>query len=240
VRLRYHHFEKLGSTQDQARALLDQGEAPPFLITADEQSAGHGRLGRTWISPRGNFYGSLAMRPAVDPARYGEYSFLTAAALLSTIGKFSKGDITLKWPNDILLGGKKCAGVLIESCGAKNEILIIGMGVNLRYAPPVQEVPKPTAALWPEAPLDVKRDKRFTKELMKNFIAWHRRYENRGFEVVRNEWAAYAHHLGQPITVETPRERLEGVFTGIDAQGNLLLTQDGETRKVTAADVSLS
>jgi len=237
--VRYHHFESVGSTQDYARSLLDKGEATPFLVTASEQTQGHGRLGRIWISPRGNFFGSFVMRPAVEPARYSEYSFLTAVVLAGTILKFAKADVTLKWPNDVLLNERKCAGILIESHGLQNEFLIIGMGVNLRHAPPDGDVRTPAAALWPDATVHPAADQKFKLALMKNFENWHARYQAEGFEIVRNEWLAYAHHLNLPITVQTPTEALAGIFAGIDTHGNLLLTQGLATRKVTTADVAV-
>jgi BirA family biotin operon repressor/biotin-[acetyl-CoA-carboxylase] ligase len=216
---------------------LDASETAPFLVTAKQQTAGQGRLGRAWISTPGNFYGSLVWHTAVPPARYGEYSFVAAVSLLSTIKKFTPEKLTLKWPNDVLLAGRKCAGILIES---HDENLIIGIGVNLRHAPPDDAVRTPATALWPEKIPNPKADLEFTNLLIKGFSYWHEQYERDGFEIIRTEWLRHAHHLGQQITVNTPAETITGIFDGIDQQGNLLLTQGDQTRKITTADVNLS
>ncbi len=142
------------------------------------------------------------------------------------------------WPNDVLLDGRKCCGILIESFGLQNEYLIIGIGVNLRHAPPDDAVNVPAAAIWPGAKLDDDRDTEFGEVLIKNWVRWRTRYEREGFDAIRTEWLAFAHHLNQNIHVKTPTAVHEGIFQGIDAHGNLLLTTGEETIKVTTADVS--
>jgi BirA family biotin operon repressor/biotin-[acetyl-CoA-carboxylase] ligase len=127
---------------------------------------------------------------------------------------------------------------LIETDGTQNEFLIIGMGVNLRHAPPDDAVRTPAAALWPADAIDPDRDRKFAEALLENFTAWHARYAAKGFEPIRAEWLRHAHNLHQSITVTTPTETHNGIFNGIDEYGNLLLTQGPRTRKITTADVS--
>jgi len=237
--IKHQHYRKVQSTQDTARDLIDQSEQTPFLVTAEEQTNGRGRHGRQWISPRGNFFGSLVIRAAVVPLRYGEYSFLVAVVLHETIVKFSDRNVRLKWPNDVLLDGHKCAGILIESHGAQNEFLIIGIGVNLYHAPPEEEVGQPAAVLWPDQKPEGENQKleEFRKQLITSFAQWHDVYCVQGFENVRTAWLKHTHNLGGQITAQTPQGPQSGIFAGIDAQGNLLLTQGKETIKVTTADV---
>lgn len=237
--VKFHFFKSIGSTQDKARELLSANEPVPFLVMAQEQTAGKGRLGRVWISPRGNFFGSLGMKPSVPPARYGEYGFLTAVAILHTLMETSDHDFALKWPNDVLLDGRKCCGILIESFGLQNEYLIIGIGVNLRHAPPDDAVNVPAAAIWPNKKGEGRGEiEEFGKHFWSSFAKWHGIYEAKGFDAIRTEWLAFAHHLNQNIRVKTPTAAHEGIFQGIDAHGNLLLTTGEGTLKVTTADVS--
>jgi len=237
--IKHQHYRKVQSTQDTARDLIDQSEQPPFLVTAEEQTNGRGRHGRQWISRRGNFFGSLVIHPTVAPLRYGEYSFLVAVVLHETIVKFSDRNVSLKWPNDVLLDGHKCAGILIESHGAQNEFLIVGIGVNLYHAPPEEEVGQPAAVLWPDQKPEVgnQKSEEFRKQLITSFAQWYDVYCVQGFENVRTAWLKHAHNLGGKITAQTPQGPQSGIFTGIDIHGNLLLTQGAETIKVTTADV---
>ena len=231
------HFDQVISTQDTARELLDKNLPLPLLVTAEEQTSGRGRQGRQWISPRGNFFCSFAINAAVPIVRYGEYSFLTAVVLRNTISNFSDRNVSLKWPNDILLDERKCAGILIESYGSQNEFLIIGIGVNLRYAPTEDEVHQPAAALWPDKAPNPQRKADFMRQLVENFLLWHDRYEKGGFEMIHAAWLKHAHNLARQITVQTPQGPQDGIFAGLDPHGNLLLTRGEETIKVTTADV---
>jgi len=187
-------------------------------------------MGRVWESPPGNFYGSIALRGDVSPVRYSEYSFLMALVLRDTIAEFVAAQISLKWPNDVMLDDRKCAGVLIESDGIENEFLIIGMGVNLYHAPEY------AAALWPREAANAARREAFTQRLAESFDHWHDFYLAEGFGTVRDVWLQHAHALGLQITVKMPGSETTGIFEGIDEIGSLLLTQGGETIKVRTAD----
>lgn len=177
----------------------------------------------------------MALRAQTSPARYHECSFLMALVLRDTLAEFTAAQLSLKWPNDVLLDGKKCAGILIESEGVENEFLIIGIGINLYHAP--KDLPYAAAALWPDAAPNPERDESFTQKLLGHFMRWHEIYLAEGFATIRNEWLKYAHGLGLHITVTGDAE-LAGIFTGIDADGSLLLTHGEETRKVRAGHVA--
>lgn len=225
--IKHFHFDEVTSTQDAARTLCEKNMAALFLVTADAQTAGRGRMGRTWVSPPGNFHGSLVISPQAPSERYSEYGFVIANALRQTIAEFAD-NITLKWPNDILYDGKKCAGILIE---VHDDNLIIGIGVNLQHVPP------PEAVAYPAAALGVMDAPKFTAALAQNFIKTHAIYDAQGFDAIRAEWLRHAHGLNGEITVRTPQKIHTGIFTGIDTDGSLLLTQNGKPIKVTTADV---
>lgn len=236
--INHHHFDVLDSTQNRAREFIQDHAELPLLVTAEVQTAGRGRQGRTWESPSGNFHGSFVLRPPVQPSHYHEYSFLSALALREVIIEgVPNRTVTFKWPNDILLDGAKCAGILIESDGEQNEFLIIGIGVNLYRVP--DHPLYPAAALWPDRAPDPLRFQVFAYALGEALLAWHEKYIAGGFGLLRDAWLAHAHGLGTEITVKTPVAEISGSFAGIDEKGTLLLTHGDETIKVTTADVLL-
>ncbi len=231
--INHFHFEAVDSTQDKARELIGMGYDLPILVTADRQVQGRGRQARTWESPPGNFYGSLMIDPKISPRHYHEYSFAMALVLRDVIAGMTDQPVTLKWPNDILLDCKKCAGILIESDGVRNEFLIIGIGVNLYSAPDY------AAALWPAQGSEGRNQQteEFLQILIKYFSHWQNIYLTQGFDTIRAQWLCHAHGLQGEIQVRTPNETHTGIFSGIDENGTLLLTQGAQTIKVTTADV---
>lgn len=194
-------------------------------------------MGREWLSPPGNFYGSFALRAEVLPARYGEYSFVAALALRDAIAPRTPQPVAFKWPNDILLDGKKCAGILIETDGMANEFLMIGIGVNLYHAP--DHLSYPAAALWPGSAPDDAGYQAFAHDLSQSLLTRRNQYLADGFGAVRAAWLEHAHALGAAVTAKTPVAEISGIFAGIDEDGSLLLTQDGREIKVRTADVRL-
>src|SRR3990172_856750 len=133
---RFHYFQEIDSTNSQARRLADAGAPEGEVVIAEHQSDGRGRLGRGWVSPPfSNLYCSLVLRPALAPANAPQITLMAAVALADTVAAFVAEPPAIKWPNDILLRGKKLAGILTESsCDAKRiEFVILGIGVNLNF-----------------------------------------------------------------------------------------------------------
>jgi len=130
----------VGSTNDYAKDLARKGQSAFTVVWTHDQTAGKGRQGNTWTSIPGNLYMTMILRPGVNAERTGQLSFVAAVALAETLKEFlpSSAQITLKWPNDLLLNGKKAAGILLETeaGGAKPvDWVVIGMGVNVTGAP---------------------------------------------------------------------------------------------------------
>ncbi|GAB5449096.1 biotin--[acetyl-CoA-carboxylase] ligase [Gymnodinialimonas sp.] len=214
--------------------------AGPEWVLALQQTAAKGRRGRAWSMPDGNFAASLTFRPPGDVAQIALRSFVAANALrdaLITLGCPAE-DLSLKWPNDVLLRGGKLAGILLESLGdGRGGVahLIIGIGVNLAHAPdPGQVEPqalRPAALglpVTPEALLDVLAPAFATRE---HSLATY------GFGPTRTEWLAHAAKLGEVITARLPTEEVTGTFRTIDEDGNLILDTAHGTRAIAAADI---
>lgn len=235
-----HHVGSIGSTNDEASRLARTGAPAGTIVMADRQTTGRGRMGRHWISPVGNLYASIILRPDCPPGASAGLSLLTAVALgeaLESLGPEDL-DLALKWPNDLLIGGAKVAGILLENTGAGGgtaSFLVIGTGVNIRSAPGSVDYPTTSldAAGFPSLS---------AFDLLAAYVErqeiWLDRWQRDGFPVVREAWRKRAFNLGGPIRLRLEREEIGGVFVDLTEGGSLLIKQaDGRLREISAGDV---
>ena len=195
------------------------------IIMAETQTGGRGRYGRVWQSPKGNLYVSFVFES--DPKRDKYLSFLTGLALAESLPEFN---VRLKWPNDVLLDGKKVAGILLETSGNK---IIVGIGVNL-VNNPEKNMLYPTANLGGRlSPIAL------VKRLMIQYDALFDVFDKKGFKKIRARWLDLATGIGDTISVHLPTEELIGIFKGISDEGALLLKTGKKVRSITAGDVFL-
>ncbi|MDE1900299.1 MAG: biotin--[acetyl-CoA-carboxylase] ligase [Alphaproteobacteria bacterium] len=231
MRFDIRKFEQTTSTNDDARVAGEAGAPAGTVIWAVRQSAGRGRRGRQWESPEGNLYGSVVLRPAGGRSVYGLYAFVAALAIFETVaGLLPEAKIELKWPNDVLAGGKKISGVLLESGG---DFLIMGIGINVRHCPENPLYPVTSlAAEMPAAPPveDV------LNRLLGHIGYWDDILTREGFAPLRQRWLAHARKGA--MRVRLPNEEIAGEFADLDENGHLhLLLPDKTTRVITAGDV---
>lgn len=237
-----HALASVDSTNAFAASLVP-GLSGPAWVIAGEQTAGRGRRGRPWQSPRGNFYGSLVMQPTGAPAVVALRSFTAALALHDAcVGLTGLPQaFALKWPNDVLLNGGKLAGILLESAGAGGQVshLVIGIGVNLIGAPPAELV-EPGAvtpvSLLGETGLRVTPE-RFLLHLAAAFARWEAQFVAEGFAPLRAAWLDRAARLGERIRARTGSTERQGIFETIDSTGALVLNIDGRRETIPAAEV---
>jgi BirA family transcriptional regulator, biotin operon repressor / biotin---[acetyl-CoA-carboxylase] ligase len=228
------HYERLGSTNDEARGLAAEGAEHGTVVHADEQTAGRGRLARTWFSPAGNLYLSLVLRLETPSSRLQELSFLASLAVADTVDAMLPKHVRamLKWPNDVLIAGAKIAGILIEQA---DDATIVGIGLNILHTPSSAGY-KTTSivASGGLASVDGARDillDRFGKRL----AVW----QADGFGPVRDAWMERAHPIGASLRVMVSGETVEGAFGGLDVDGALLLDVPGGRQRVVAGDVGV-
>jgi BirA family biotin operon repressor/biotin-[acetyl-CoA-carboxylase] ligase len=245
-RLRF--YEEIDSTNAEARRLMSAGEDGGLWIWAASQGAGRGRAGRSWASPAGNLYASLAIRPQVPLMTALQLSLLAGVAAHDALSGLAAGagataaalDLRLKWPNDVLLGTAKLGGILLESVsGPANEppLIVIGTGLNLVRAP--GDLGRPATSLA-NAGIAVTPAQAFAA-LAWSTAEWIARWEEgRGFPAIRDAWLDRAQPVGGPISVRLPGTQLSGTFLGIDEAGALRLSlASGEERRITAGDVAI-
>jgi len=236
-------FVEIDSTNEEARRLGETGEPGPVWITAEIQTAGRGRRGREWVSPSGNFMGSLFLRPQATPRKAAELSFVAAVAVHDAVASLLKPalrpGLKLKWPNDLLHEGRKCAGILLESsgvAGAELAWLAIGIGINLTQFPDNVEYPATSLAALGEA--DITPGDALTA-LASAFDRRLKQWRDvQGFAAIRDAWLQRAAGLGGPITVRLADETFSGTFEGLGIDGSLeVRLDDGSLRLVSAGDV---
>ena len=233
-------YDSIGSTNDEAKHLAREGAEEGTLVWALEQSAGHGRRGRAWSSPRGNLYLSLILRPDCPAGSAAQLGFIAALAvgdaLRAILPRIER--IAYKWPNDVLIDGRKIAGLLLEceTVGSeKLSFIVVGVGVNLTASPRGTEFPATSimeeglGEIMPEVMLE---------EFAAHFRSWHTRWRVEGFAPVRASWlAAAAIVRGEPVRVRLESRAFCGRFLELDHEGNLLLDCAGEDRRIAAGEV---
>jgi BirA family biotin operon repressor/biotin-[acetyl-CoA-carboxylase] ligase len=237
-RLQIH--EVLPSTSDLCRSLAAADEPEGLAVLARRQTQGRGSRGRDWQSPSGNLFLSVLLRPRERARDAAQWSLLAGVALAEVLAEHLRGAATprLKWPNDVLLDGRKLAGILVDSSadGAGDvEWLVIGIGVNLAVAPNVmgREVAC-VAEFVPPPPSE-----RFAEGLLARLGHWRNLRREQGFAPVRAAWLAHAPAPGSAITLRQGEKMLGGGFVGLGADGSLLLATDGRVRAFATGEVLL-
>jgi len=211
-----HHFRRLSSTQDAARRLLAEGAAREWdVVVADEQTSGRGRFGREWASPVGGLYATfIIMNHPLIPVHAG-------VSIVAALDRFGL-KTGIKWPNDIVIGGAKLGGVIVETAG---EIALLGIGINLRRAP----LPASTCA----ARHGVNIDRGPLLDAISAGLA-------KGWESDRllDAYRARSATIGLPVSVERGKRSIIGIARGIDRIGRLLVETEGGIQPVASGECS--
>lgn len=223
------------STQDMVRNLTDTAEPEGLAIQALQQTKGRGRHGNEWLSPMGNLYISLLLRPSCKADKAGQVAFVVALALSSAMDEVMEEghEKTLKWPNDILIDGRKVSGILLETrldSHGRVDYLIVGTGVNI-FAPPegaigLDSIKKERLAI-----------NTFRDVYLGYLLHYYKEWQDKGFAQIRDAWLKQAHGLGQTMKIRLPEITYEGVFKGVDENGVLIADVGGEIKKFTSGEV---
>lgn len=230
---RVHHDAETGSTMDTARKLARQG-CPAFsVVTADRQRAGRGRLKRTWLSPPGGLYFTVVLRPDVPAVISPRFSFGASVALAVTLREMFDVDARLKWPNDVLIGGRKVAGILSEMEAEADLVtfLNIGVGLNVNNDPPV--------GMGEAASLGEILGRRLSRrDILSGFLdRFEPRVQPDRLDRVMADWKALALTLDRPVRINTPQGGVEGLAVDVDENGALLLRRpDGSVTRIYCGD----
>ena len=238
-----HYFAELDSTNRLAYKLAAEGAAEGEIVLAETQTRGKGRLGRSWFSPPGlNLYLSIILRPNLPPSNAPQLTLVSAVALAETVQRFLGTRPAIKWPNDILAGGKKLAGILTESSvdSERLHFVVVGIGVNLNM--PADSVPEEirdrATSLLILTDQFVDRTA-FAGELIRSLDRCYGELEQRGFPHIAARWESFFELKGQKVKVEMGDRIVSGVARGIDRDGALLVDkEDGAIERIIAGDVT--
>ena len=237
-----YFFREVTSTSDVAFEIALKGASEGTVVIADVQTKGKGRLSRVWQSPAAcNLYTSIIIRPPIEPALASQITLMTGVAVAELLSSYYPY-VTLKWPNDVQIGGKKVSGILAQmrTSGKKIDFIIVGIGININmkredFEESIQDI---STSLREETGGDISRVD-LTVKLYDSFERWYARYIRDGFDPIRDMWLKY-NSKGRHVHVVSGDDLYKGEVVGIDGDGALLLLDENKiTRRIIAGDVSI-
>ena len=231
------YFDSIDSTMREAFALAMQKAQEGTAVCADYQTKGRGRQGRSWVSPKGKgIYLSVILRPAILPGSASTLTLLAAVAVCEAIRKLTSLNVTIKWPNDILIGGKKLAGILTELNAEMDRVnfIILGIGINVHTS--IKQLP-PKATSLKEEGCVISRVA-LTQAVLEELEGLYHLFLQNKEKVIFNRWRALNSTLGKRIRVQDTNGFVEGLASDLDERGGLLIKTDkGTTIKRMSGDI---
>jgi BirA family biotin operon repressor/biotin-[acetyl-CoA-carboxylase] ligase len=240
-----HTYESVLSSNETAYNLALAGAPEGTVVIADSQSGGRGRRGRSWSSPSGvNIYTSIILRPDIAPSRAPQLTLMSAVALsevvAGTLADFPGINSKIKWPNDILLQDRKCAGILTEMKSAPSgvEFVVVGIGLNLNMRKETMDSSIAELA----TSLFIESGREFSREAVAQYLyskveSWYKKYLEDGFSPVQEAWNRLSGIKGRKVRAASGKGYEEGIALGVDGEGALLLENEtGMVLKITAGD----
>jgi len=230
---RIHYFREIGSTMDAARKLAEAGAEQGTIVVAESQSRGRGRLSKEWLSPEGGIYFTVILRPKISPAYAPRMSLMASVAVASAIRRLFGLRAELKWPNDVLIGGKKVCGILAEMNAELDAVNFINLGIGINANTSVSQQEEKASSLKEQLGEEVSR-----KELFRSVLV--ELEERQGLLTTADlieEWKNLSATLGRDVRILAPGEEITGKAVDIESSGALVIrTKDGSLRSAIAGD----
>ncbi len=241
---RVEYYPEVASTNEEARQLAQAGCAEGTVVVADAQNGGKGRMGRGWFSPRAKgLWFSVVLRPPVNPMETPQVTMVAAVAVAAALREHTGVRAGIKWPNDILVKGRKICGILVELNAEADRVnfMVAGVGLNVNVArdefPP--EVRDTATSLLQETGRHVPRVPLF-RAVLAQLDRWYGRWLEEGFASVLDAWRRLCVTLDCPVTVHTMRDSFHGHALDVDETGALLVrTPEGQIKRLLAGEVTL-
>ncbi|MFK0090949.1 bifunctional biotin--[acetyl-CoA-carboxylase] ligase/biotin operon repressor BirA [Pseudomonas sp. NPDC090755] len=232
--------DSIDSTNAQALRAIGEGQAAPFLVLAERQTAGRGRRGRQWVSPFAeNLYYSLVLRIEGGMRQLEGLSLVVGLAVLRTLQSFGVADAGLKWPNDVLVNNQKIAGILLELVGDPADVchVVLGIGINVNMQV-ASEVDQLWTSVRRETGVNIDRNLMVAR-LNHNLQIDLERHRRDGFSAFQAQWEQAHLWQGRAVSLIAGVNRIDGVVLGIDGQGALRLEINGEEKSFSGGELSL-
>ena len=233
-------YETLDSTNDTCSKLGEQGVPEGVCVFAEHQKKGRGRLGRSWVSPKGkDILFSVLLRPLMLPAQMPRLTLVAALSVVRTIRGFTGKDLGIKWPNDIFYKNLKVGGILTEMSAETDRVKFVVLGIGLNVNSDAKELPPRSASL---REISGKRWSRIgvAQELLRALDRDYARLKARCFEELAAEWEEYSVTSGRRVQATVMGRKIQGLAQGIDAEGALWIRNDsGLQERIVAGDVEM-
>ncbi|MFZ1684872.1 MAG: biotin--[acetyl-CoA-carboxylase] ligase [Candidatus Zixiibacteriota bacterium] len=244
IGMQIHSYRSLKSTNDLAADLAEHGAPEGTVVTSEEQTKGRGRLGRIWHSVAHNgIYVSIVLRPEIRPDQAPGISIMTSLALLEAFASFTKKPLAIKWPNDLLLSGKKVAGILTELNADRGKInhVIVGVGINVNHnRDDFPDTLIDTATSLRLANGEAANRVELLKEFLRRFEKQYAKYLKSGLKSVHGSLKKHSSLLGNEVTIRSGDSSQSGKAVDITANGELVLSQNGVRIVIAAGEVTVA
>lgn len=237
-----HYYEKLASTNTQAKRIADQGGAEGAVVVAEEQTGGRGRLDRSFLSPfaKGVWF-SLILRPHISPMEVSKMTLVAAVSVCKALRALGLHDCGIKWPNDILVNGRKMVGILTELSASVEKINYIIMGIGINTGIETDDLPddlKENVTSFAIEKVPVSRAA-LLQEVLRQLETYYRLVLSQGFGIILEEWKNLSCMLGKDVKIIASDGTFGGKAVDIDEDGNLLVQTEHGLQRVLAGDVSI-
>ncbi len=237
-------LEMTVSTNNHALNLAFKGASEGTAVLADCQTGGKGRMSRSWFSPPGkNIYTTVILRPEMEPALSPQITLITGVAVAELLDKYCPGKVTLKWPNDVLIGGRKVCGILAESrsSAVKIEYIVVGIGINVNMLENEldEDLRRIATSLKIETGKDFSREE-VAARLYESLEKWYFIFRDSGFAPVREKWLECSGMTGKEISYTSQGATVRGRVTGMDNGGALLCDVNGEIKRLIAGEITFA
>jgi BirA family biotin operon repressor/biotin-[acetyl-CoA-carboxylase] ligase len=230
---RIHYFPEIGSTMDAARELAKKGAGEGTIVIAEAQTRGRGRLSREWLSPEGGIYFTLILRPSISPAYAPRINLMASVAVAATIRKLFGLKAELKWPNDVLIEGRKVCGILAEMDAEMDVVNFVNVGIGINANTSVPQFEKTATSLKHALGKEISR-KKFLNALL---VEINRRQAQLMKVDLLEEWEELSGTLNKYVKILSPGEVIVGRAIKVDTTGALIVKEkDGSVKKAVAGD----
>jgi len=233
-------FNEISSTNLKAKELAQKNAGEGTIVISKIQKKGRGRFTRTWESPSGGLYFSIILRPECEPDKTTLLPLIGALSVCKTVSSIIDLDVKIKWPNDVLIDGKKVCGILLESESGKDKLkfVILGIGINLNtdMSSLSEELHRFSTSISNEIGINLDYYD-FLKKLLVNLVKYYTMFAEGKFEMIVNEWKNNSDTIGRKLIIDMSTEKINATAIDVDSSGFLIVkTEDGEVKKINSGD----